>query len=133
MFPRNLSELLEWLGVGYLLVDRTTGEARYQLAGGLSGGSTAEPPADAQLEFGLALWPPSQFPVNPDPTAVVAIRKIEGFDGEAGIVGSEAGVDIRVEAVDHRGTRSRASRFGFSSVAGLGSLIDAEGGARQIC
>ncbi len=114
LVPAQPVGLLDWFGVGYLLVDRTTGEARYQLAGGLSGGSTAEPPADAQLEFGLSLWPPSQFPVNSDPTAVVAIRKLAGFDGAEGIVGHEADVDIRVEAVDDRGARVQGVPVLFS-------------------
>ncbi len=124
LVPAEPIGLLEWFGVGYLLVDRTTGEARYQLAGGLSGGSTAEPPADAQLEFGLGLWPPSQFPVNSDPTAVVAIRKLAGFDGIEGVVGHEADAEIRVEAVDRRGALVEGVPVLFSSVAGEGSLID---------
>ncbi|NOZ78849.1 MAG: hypothetical protein GXP48_06680, partial [Acidobacteria bacterium] len=32
--------LLQWTGVGYVLTDPETGEAKYQLAGGLSGGMT---------------------------------------------------------------------------------------------
>ena len=121
LIPAQPVDLLDWSGIGYLLVDRSTGESRYQLAGGLSGGSTAEPPADAQLEFGLSLWPPSRFPVNSDPTAVVAIRKLTGFDGAEGIVGMEADVDIRVEAVDSRGALVQGVPVLFSSVAGGGN------------
>jgi RHS repeat-associated protein len=131
LVPAQPVDLLEWLGVGYLLIDPSTGDARYQLAGALSGGSTADPPAEALAEFGLELWPPTQFPVNPDPSSVVAVRKLAGFDGAEGIVGDDAEVDIRVEALDRRGARVQGVPVLFSSVAGGGSVIDDQGVAQQ--
>ena len=131
LIPASPVGLLEWTGVGYLQFDPITGEARYQLAGALSGGSTADPPDEAQQEFGLDLWPPSRFPVNPDPEAVVAVRKLDGFDGLEGVVGRDADIDIRVEAVDDRGARVQGVPIDFTSVAGGGEVLDGFGNAHS--
>ena len=129
LVPAEPVGLLEWTGVGYVLLEPATGEARYQLAGGLSGGSTAEPPDEAQQAFGLDLWPPTRFPVNTDPDAVVAVRKLDGFDGLEGVVGNNAEFDIRVEALDNRGARVASVPITFSSVAGGGQVLDDFGSA----
>ncbi|HSN56180.1 MAG TPA: DUF6531 domain-containing protein, partial [Candidatus Sulfomarinibacteraceae bacterium] len=131
LVPAQPVALQTWNGVGYLLVDPATGGARYQLAGALSGGSTAAPPDQVVQEFGLELWPPTRHPVNPDPASVVALRKLEGFDGAEGTVGETLATELRVEAVDVHGARVAGVPVRFTSVAGGGSLLDAAGAAHQ--
>ncbi len=132
LVPAEAVGLLHWEGVGYLLLSPGDGGARYQLAGELvaeplGGGSTADPPVEAQQEFGLALWPPTSFPVNTDPTAVVAVRKLDGFDGVEGTVGHDAPAELRVEAIDHHGARVAGVPVLFTSTAGGGELVDDAG------
>jgi hypothetical protein len=42
LVPRDNVPLLDWQGVGYIVLDRETGAAAYLISGGLAGGGTAE-------------------------------------------------------------------------------------------
>ena len=74
--PESPLSYIEWAGVGYILSDPATGEARYQLAGSLSGGITVVPIEDVLHAISDFLKQNTKDQVNPDPGAAVRLVAI---------------------------------------------------------
>jgi RHS repeat-associated protein len=125
--PADALAMRQWEGVGYLL-DRSSGESRYQLAGGLSGGSTTAPMDEIEDAFDLDLWPPSDRPFNPDPNSAVRMEAIVDELPLKGTVGEILPTVIRVRLYDEDDVPVEGVLVEFSLFDDIGAFVYPDGG-----
>lgn len=112
-----------WSGVGYLLVDETTGETAWQLQGGHSGGLTAPATYEWPAELRDALSQQSESPA-PEPGLVATIQKYASTDFQLGTVDKDLAKPFRVLVTDVDGYPVPNALVTFSVLGGGGVLID---------
>jgi hypothetical protein len=123
--PANELSLIEWTGVGYRLYEPVTGESRYQLSGGLSGGMSTIP-VDGFPSVLTPLSVPSLSDVNADPNAAATVEILDG-NLQVGVVGETFGVTPettapRVVVFDAQGNPVANASVEVSVVAGGGGV-----------
>ncbi len=115
---------LRWTGVGYVLLDEETGEAAYQLEGGLSGGMTAdELPAGVTAE----LSEQQEEPEENDGAEVAHIFESAAADFQEGTVNQVLPLPLEVRVVDEEGNAVEGATVTFVVSGGGGKLIDLDG------
>ena len=123
---------LAWTGVGYVLSDPDTGEARYQLAGALSGGMTAVPAWDLTLSSLVeTVWPPLGDEANGDPSSVHFLRVDPNCLDTIGVVGSAGPCHLRIVAYDTRYRFVPNVVITFRAEVGGGKVLDPIGGESE--
>lgn len=126
LVPATALDFIEFSGVGYILQDEETGEARYQLAGGLSGGMIAVPPFEVVPGVATPLQVPLNGFVNTNGSEAVAITMHDGnlqINTVAKTLGSEAGtLPLRVIVRDRQGRLVSNANVVFTVLAGGGKL-----------
>lgn len=134
--PLSPLSFIEWTGVGYVLTDPITGEAKYQLAGGLSGGMTVLP-AGFEFEQLPQLWPASDEEAIDDPSAAAVLKITAGLNGQIGQAGSEAGAapdgapvtrPLQVTVLTETGVAVKNVEVTFEVREGNGHFLDENGG-----
>ncbi|MCG8460254.1 MAG: Ig-like domain-containing protein [Holophagales bacterium] len=133
LVPEAELDFVEFSGVGYLLRDGLTGEARYQLSGRLSGqvsgGMIAVPPFEVAPGLASPLQVPQNGEVISDGTKAVSV---EIFDGSLQIaevgetLGSDTGRPLRVLVKDPRGRLVSNAEVIFQVLAGGGNFGGAD-------
>jgi RHS repeat-associated protein len=114
---------LDWHGVGYALLDDTTGEASYQLQGGHSGGVTAP----AALSIPENLRDPlirqrekSDPPGSPD---AAHVEKLPSSDYQEGTVSQPLAKPFKVRVTDAEGYALKNVVVTFTVIGGGGTII----------
>ena len=112
-----------WAGIGYVMIDPSTGAGGYFISGGLAGGSTTQTPeewADEALAEELAT--PYSGEPNTDPAAAFTIEKVSITDKQNGIVGQSLEHPLAVWVRDRDGIPVRAAVVTFTSEIGGGTF-----------
>jgi hypothetical protein len=126
--PEEPVTRLAWTGVGYRILDTTTGEAAYQLHGGHSGGVTA--PSTFEWPSGLrdTLVDQGEEPA-PEGAEVASIAKFLSTDFQEGFVDEPLERPFRVLVTDEQGQRVARATVTFAVLGGDGELIDPVSGS----
>ncbi len=125
-------DFVQWSGVGYVLRDPVTGEAKYQLAGGLSGGMTVLP-AELVFEVVPEMWPPTSEEAVSEALAAAILKIPVGLNGQIGRAGSEAGAaptgarstkPVQVSVLTSEGVAVKGVPVSFEIREGAGGFLD---------
>ena len=125
LVPLQPLDFIEFSGVGYVLRDPATGEARYQLAGGLSGGMIAVPPMEISSEVASPLQFPRDAEVVTDGSLAISLQIFDGNHQIAEVdelLGDDAGRPLRVLVKDERGRLVSNAEVTFRVRAGGGTF-----------
>ncbi|MFQ5745118.1 MAG: hypothetical protein ACE5HV_16280, partial [Acidobacteriota bacterium] len=85
LIPRDNVPLLDWNGVGYIVLDPVTGAGAYLISGGISGGGTAEP--SQALDILRDLLTVLSFVLSEFKTIAGALRVLSKAVAAAGVLG----------------------------------------------
>jgi RHS repeat-associated protein len=124
--PAGFVSLLDWSGIGYLVLDEETGEAAYQLLGGHSGGETAVPPSEIPPGVRDPLQNQGESPV-PGDVVVTRLERILSTDFQEGVVNQPLARSFRVLAMDENGAPVPLAPVAFTVIGGGGLLEDPTG------
>jgi len=126
LVPAAALDFVEFSGVGYILLDGDTGEARYQLSGSLSGGMIAVPPFEVVPGLAAPLQVPQNGFVNTYGPDAVAITLHDGnlqINTVAKTLGTESGtLPLRVVVRDREGRLVSNADVIFTVLAGGGNF-----------
>jgi RHS repeat-associated protein len=116
-----------WSGIGYVMIDPSTGAGGYFISGGLAGGISVLPPAEWPDEpLVEELSGPNAEPANDDPTAVRFLTKVAITDRQSGIVDQALPQPMKVWARDADGRPVKNASITFVMQAGGGRFEDGE-------
>ena len=125
--PESPLSYIEWAGVGYILSDPATGEAKYQLSGSLSGGITVVPIEDVLHAISDFLASISNQTINPNPDDATHLVTVGfAFGMPINEVNTEIPFPLVVAALDAQGRRVSSRPITFS-INGNAVLIDDQG------
>ena len=113
--PQAALTCLRWTGVGYLLSDPQTGEAKYQLAGSLSGGVTVMDVEEILAKINAFLAQFSNANVNPDPNQATKLEVASWDVVPVVTVDTEVPYPIVVIALDDQNRRVSGRSITFSA------------------
>ncbi|ABQ24274.1 transglutaminase domain-containing protein [Geotalea uraniireducens] len=126
--PQNEVTYLDWIGIGYIKEDVSSGESGWMLSGQVAGGMTAWSPdqwdASAAKAKSDALRAPFSGKPNTNPDEATSIVKIPITDQQIGTVGQRPSSRLQVKVLDKLLKPVQGASVTFSIKAGGGTLGD---------